>query len=127
MSIFNKAGKEFTELVTIPPQPGQPTTYTHKFPVKVGNTVEERWSTKVRPIRDLTNILRGCQLKRNQDYMVNFNGKEYEYWFENSKHALMFQIAASTLKQTVSPKGDKFDIECPHCQKVFATDQITWR
>lgn len=126
MSIFNKQGVEFTHLVTIPPSPNQSPTYSHKFPVRVGNRVEERWSTKVKPIKDLTNILKGCALKRNQDYMVEFTKGLYHYWFLDKRHAFMFQIASSNFTQSVAPKGHKFDIQCPHCQTQFATEQIVW-
>jgi hypothetical protein len=128
MTIFNKHGVEFKHLVKIPKDPNSPATYTHSFPVQVGNRIEERWSTKVRPIKDLTRILQGCQLKRNQDYMIDYNEgtQMYEYWFLDPRNQLMFAMASSNLKQTTIVNGHKFDIECPHCQTHFATTQIKW-
>lgn len=130
MSIFNKQGVEFKHPVRIPRDPnGPPPTYSHSFPVigKRGK-VEERWSTKVRPIKDMTRILQGCQLKRNQDYMIEYNEatQMFEYWFLDPRNQTMFAIAASNLKQTVASQGPKFDIECPHCQGHFGTHQIKW-
>ena len=129
MSMFNKEGKEFTHLATVQPDPKTPTTYSHKFPTLVGTKVVERWSTKVRPIKDLTYLLRGCRLKRNQDYMVDYNSKTnlYEYWFDNSANCLMFILASSTVLQSrrVGP-GHKFDIECPHCANHIPPSDIKW-
>ena len=129
MSMFNKQGKEFANLATVQPDPNTPTTYSHKFPTLVGNKVVERWSTKVRPIKDLTHLLRGCQLKRNQDYMVDYNAKTgmYEYWFERSSHCLMFQIASASVLQSRSMgNGHQFNIECPHCAKHIHSHNIKW-
>jgi hypothetical protein len=131
MSIFNKHGIEFKHPVQVPLDPnGPPPTYTHSFPVigKRGK-VEERWSTKVRPIKDLTRILQGCRLKRNQDYMIEYNEatQMYEYWFLDPRNQLMFAIAASTVKQSHAAQGPKFDIQCPHCLNQFATKDITWK
>jgi hypothetical protein len=129
MSLFNKDGKEFTHLATIQPDPKTPTTYSHKFPTLVGNKVVERWSTKVRPIKDLTHLLRGCQLKRNQDYMVDYNAKTglYEYWFEDSRHCLMFVLASNSVLQTRRVgNGHQFSIECPHCALHIHPHDIKW-
>jgi len=129
MSMFNKHGKEFQHLATIKSDPNSPTTYTHKFPTLVGNKVVERWSTKVRPIRDLTHLLRGCKLKRDVDYMVHFNATTnlYEYWFEDSRHCLMFMMASSTVLQTRSVgTGGLFNIQCPHCANSIHPHNITW-
>jgi len=129
MTMFNKQGKEFTHLATVQPDPNTPTTYSHKFPTIVGNRVVERWSTKVRPIKDLTYLLRGCQLKRNEDYMVDYNARTglYEYWFENSAHRLMFALASSSVLQSRRMgSGHQFDIECPHCQGQISGSAIKW-
>ena len=129
MSMFNKQGKEFTNLATVQRDPNTEPTFKYKFPTLVGAKVVERWAKKVRPIKDLTHLLRGCQLKRNQDYMVDYNDATglYEYWFENAGHCLMFQIASSSVLQAHrTGSGHRFDIECPHCQKAFPTTQITW-
>lgn len=130
MSMFNKQGKEFTYLATVAPDPNSPTTYSHKFPtVGANGKVVERWSTKVRPIKDLTHLLRGCRLKRNEDYMVDYNAKTglYEYWFEHSKHCLMFQLASSQVLQSRRQgSGQQFNIECPHCAKHIHPHDITW-
>lgn len=129
MSIFNKQGVEFKHPVSIPRDPNIPPTYSHSFPViGKGGKVEERWSTKVRPIKDMTRILQGCQLKRNHDYMIEYNEATgmFEYWFLDARNQTMFAIAASNLKQTVASQGPKFDIECPHCQGHFGTHQIKW-
>ena len=125
--MFNKKGVEFTNLVTIPRDPnGPPPTYSHKFPVVVGNKVKERWSTKVRPMKDMTRLLNGCKLKRNIDYMVAYNGKDYEYWFNNANHSLMFAIITSGMKQSISVPNHKFNVVCPHCSTQFPTEEITW-
>ena len=85
MSQFNKEGLEFTHLVSIDRDPNQDTTYSHKFPTYdfAKHKIVERWSTKVKPIKSLTESLRGIRLKRNKDYMVDYNNQtqKYEYWF----------------------------------------------
>lgn len=128
MTMFNKQGTEFNFKVEIDRDPTINPTYSHPFPVLVGNTVQERWSTKVRPIKTLTRMLQGVQLKRNQDYMIDFNIKtdKYEYWFRDGPTAMMFQLMCGHLKQNVSQPGHKFDIECPHCQATFPTEDIKW-
>jgi len=129
MSLFNKTGTEFTHLVCIDRDPNIEPTYSHKFPTRVGQMIVERWSTKVRPIRSLTRILQGVNLKRNQDYMIDYNPKtqQYEYWFQDAKMATLFALVCSTMQQTVSLPGNQFDIECPHCQGQFSTRDIKWR
>ena len=128
MSIFNKTGTEFTHLVCVARDPTVDPTYSHKFPTLVGTKVVERWSTKVRPIKSLTAALHGVRLKRNHDYMVDFNAKtqQYEYWFLDPAMATLFALVCSTCLQTLSASGHSFKIECPHCAGHFATQDIKW-
>ena len=128
MTMFNKQGTEFTFKVEIDRDPNTDPTYTHSFPVLVGVEVKKRWSTKVRPIKSLTHMLQGVQLKRNQDYMIDFNTKtdKYEYWFRDGPTALMFQLMCGHLRQITSPPGMKFDVECPCCKATFPTEDIKW-
>jgi len=130
MAIFNKKGDEFKHLVTVPKDPNTEPTYTHPFPVAVApNRVEERWSTKVRPIKDLTKCLQGYNLKRNIDYMVDYNAvsRQYEYWFMNDDDAFWFKLTAGHMTQSFAPKGPVFQIECPCCNQVFDKKDIIWR
>jgi hypothetical protein len=129
MTIFNKQGVEFTHPICVPEDPNFEPTYRFKFPTIQGGRVVERWARKVRPIKDLTAVLRGCNLTRYKDYMVEYadvKAGHYTYWFLDSRHATMFALIASTLTQTTNPKGPQFGIVCPHCQSAFPTDQITW-
>jgi len=129
MSLFNKEGKEFSTMVAVDRDPTQAPTYRHKFPTMVGNKVVERWSQKVRPIKSLTAFLQGAQLKRNKDYMVDFNVKtdKYEYWFDDGQNALMFGLMCGHMKQRLSGgTGDHFDIQCPHCSGTIDSHNITW-
>jgi hypothetical protein len=128
MSLFNKEGKEFNTMVAVDRDPKQDPTYRHKFPTMVGNKVVERWSQKVRPIKSLTRFLQGCQLKRNQNYMIDFNAKtdKYEYWFDDAQNALMFGLMCGSMKQTLAGSGQKFDIVCPHCAGIIDSHNIHW-
>lgn len=128
MSIFNKAGDEFTHIVTLPRDPNVEPIYRHTFPAQVGNKVVERWSTKVRPIKDMTYMLRACRLLRNKDYMVDYNGvnKVYEYWFKQKSHAVQFKLMVGNSPQQISTGGTKFKIKCPCCSNTFNTDEIEW-
>ena len=128
MSLFNKEGKEFAVMVAVDKDPNQDPTYSHKFPTMVGNKVVERWSTKVRPIKSLTAFLQGCQLKRNKDYMIDYNPKtkKYEYWFDDGQNAFMFSLMCGTMKQTLAGSGHKFDIQCPHCAGIIDSHDISW-
>lgn len=128
MSLFNKQGIEFTHLVCVDRDPQTEPTYSHSFPTLVGTQVVERWSTKVRPIKSLTNALRGVRLMRDKDYMIDYNAKtqQYEYWFLEGAMATLFALVCGTMKQTVSAPGHKFDIECPHCHQAFTQEQIIW-
>ena len=128
MSIFNKVGTEFKYLVKIPVDPKVDPTYTHPFPVlnTKKNIVETRWSTKVRPIKDLTTLLRGAKLKRYIDYMVDYKLGHYEYWFLTPQNQLFFSIITSGMTQSVQQIGNTFDVLCPHCNNTFPSNQITW-
>ena len=128
MSLFNKEGKEFSTMVAVDRDPNQDPTYRHKFPTMVGNKVVERWSQKVRPIKSLTRFLQGCQLKRNQDCMIDFNAKtnKYEYWFDDGQNALMFSLMCGHMTQTLAGSGHKFAVECDQCKNIMYPEQITW-
>ena len=130
MSVFNTKGVEFKNAVLIKEDPHTDPTYSFKFPAVVGTRVVERWARKVRPIKDLTQMLRGCNLRRYTDYMVEHNDVKvgyYTYWFLDAKHALMFQMMSSTLTQSHQQPGQSFNIVCPHCQSDFPTAQVSWR
>ncbi len=120
-AIYNKKGTKFSHCIRVPKDPNMDATYSFKFPVLVGVTVEERWGTKVRPIKSLTTYLQGCSLKRYHDYMVQYSPttKHYEYWFREAKYATLFSIRCATMQQSVRGKGYPFKIECPHCQQTF--------
>lgn len=128
MSIFNRKGVEFQYVVKVPRAPGSPDpTYSFKFPTLGPNgRVVERWGSKVRPIKSLTPILRGCSLKRYQDYMIEWNGNEYEYWFLDQRWALMFQIASAGYTQSVASKNPLFSLECPMCKFHIHPHNFTW-
>jgi hypothetical protein len=127
--LYNKSGKQFVHRVSIDRDPTVDPTYTHKFPVIGRNgMVEERWSTKVRPIKSLTALLRGMTLKRNEDYMIEYNGmtEQYDYYFADLGHATWFTLVCGGMKQVVSQPGKQFNIVCPCCHKDFPTNQVTW-
>jgi len=128
MSMFNKHGVEFTNLVCVDRDPTISPTYTHPFPALRGNRIIELWSTKVRPIKTLTAALRGVRLMRDVDYMIDYNAgtQKYEYWFLEGANATLFALMCGSMTQTVSAPGHKFDIVCPHCSGVFAKENITW-
>ena len=126
MSIFNKQGDEFEHLVTVPKDPNTKHTYSHTFPVRVGNHVEERWSTKVRPITDMTKVLGGSGLRRYKDYLVEFNNGRYEYWFKEPLDAAMFKLASCGVLQRMGLPGAKFNIKCPCCSSIFKQTDIEW-
>tara|TARA_R110000764_G_C10688618_1_gene343460 strand:+ start:67 stop:459 length:393 start_codon:yes stop_codon:yes gene_type:complete len=130
MSKFNKDGVEFTHKVSVPKDPNTDPTYSHTFPVAVApGVIEERWSTKVRPIKDLTKCLQGYHLKRNIDYMIDYDGitQEYEYWFLCDDNAFWFKLTAGHMMQSHSAKGKTFRIECPCCNQVFDKKDIIWK
>ena len=130
MSIFNKEGIEFTYPVYIDRDVNTDPTYSHKFPaIDNKGRVVERWAKKVRPIKDLTNLLRGVRLLKNRDYMVDYNKstQKYEYWFLEGQMATLFTLACGSLKQGYTPQGHQFDVGCPHCNATFPTKDIIWR
>lgn len=128
--LYNKQGKTFPHKVSINHNPNIDPTYTHKFPV-IGpkGTIEERWSTKVRPIKSLTTLLRGMTLKRNEDYMIEYDGvsKTYDYYFHDYGHATWFSLVCSGMQQALNIPGRKFNVICPHCNKDFPTSNMRWR
>ena len=120
-AIYNTSGTKFSHCIRVPKDPNQDATYSFKFPVLTHKGVEERWGTKVRPIRSLTAYLQGCSLKRYQDYMVQYDAltKHYEYYFREAKYATLFAITCATMLQKTARKGYPFKIECPNCQHQF--------
>jgi hypothetical protein len=125
--MFNKNGDEFTHLVTVAKDPSVDPTYSYKFPARQQNgTIKELWAQKIRPIKDLTTLLRGVQLKRNVDYMLEYNHGRYEYWFKEAKHATLFSLIVPQTGQSLASGGQQFDVECPHCANTFPTSQIKW-
>jgi L-rhamnose mutarotase len=126
MSIFNKQGDEFTHVVYVPRDPNTSPTYSHTFPVKVGNHVEDRWATKVRPIADMTKVLGATGLKRYKDYMVQFENRQYEYWFKEDVDAAMFKLSSAGVVQKMGLPGAKFKIKCPCCSAIYDKTDIEW-
>ena len=129
MSVFNKKGVEFGHPVCIQSDPTVDPTYSYKFPTIKNGQIVELWASKVRPIKDLTGLLRGCHLRRYEDYMVEYGDVKpgfYTYWFKAGATATMFGLITSTMKQGRQSPGPKFNIQCPHCQQPFNTDDITW-
>lgn len=125
--MFNKNGDEFTHCVKVAKDPSVEPTYSYKFPARQNNgTVKELWAQKIRPIKDLTTLLRGVQLKRNIDYMLEYNAPYYEYWFKQAKHATLFSLIVPQTGQSLASSNGHFDIECPHCAGLFPTTQIKW-
>jgi hypothetical protein len=129
MSLFNKEGKEFKNMISINKDPNVDPTYSYAFPVPKGNKIEMRFAKKIRPIQSLTRMLQGCRLKRNQDYMIDFNDNtdKYEYYFADGRHATMFALMCSTMTQPIKGPGHKFNIQCPHCNQQFGTKDIIWK
>ena len=125
---YNKHGIKFAHRVTVAPAPNSPDpTYSYKFPTLQGTQVIEKWAQKVRPIKDLTRYLHGCDLKRYKDYLVDFNGTDYEYWFKDSRTSLLFSLRCSFMKQTrVGGRTHKFKVECPDCHKQIDQEDIEW-
>ena len=128
MSVFNKQGDEFANLVEVVRPKDHTPTYSHSFPVAVGNRVEERWSTKARPIKSMTKYLQGCALKRYKDYMVDYNPRssKFEYWFKESKYALLFQLAVSNLEQEYTDQKPRLTAVCPSCNHKMNSWDIDW-
>ena len=128
MAIYNKKGTEFTHLVEVDKPKGHSPTYTHSFPVAVGNRVEERWSTKARPIKSMTRYLQGCALKRYQDYMVEYSPSKakFQYWFVQGKHATLFQLAVSSLEQEYATAKPRLTAKCPSCNHRMNSWEIEW-
>ena len=124
---YNKQGDKFAHCVTVAPKPGGPSpTYSYQFPYKQGVNVIMKWAQKVRPIKDLTRYLQGCALQRYRDYLVEYNGKDYEYWFRDAKISLLFSLRCSLMQQTRRGQGHRFRIECPHCRKIHDTHSVRW-
>lgn len=128
MAICNKEGKEFTHCVTLACPKGHKPFYSHSFPIAVGNKVVERWSTKPRPIKEMTVYLRGCNLKRYKDYMVEYNPKttNFEYWFAEAPMAMLFQLRVSTLQQEFKQPGQHLTAVCPKCNHKMNRWDIDW-
>ena len=129
MAIFNKQGDEFEHLVRIDCPKNHRPTYTHKFPVVVGTHVEDRWSTKVRPIKSMTNYLKGCELKRYTDYMVQFNKftNKFEYWFKEGQYATLFALRVSGMKQEYGTKKPALYACCSNCGHTVPRHEIEWK
>lgn len=129
MAIFNKQGVQFSYLVSLPRDPNVDPTYSHKFPARLpSGKVVERWARKVRPIKDMTRILQGNNLKRNIDYMIEYNGinEHYEYWFKDAMDAATFKLSSVGVAQKLSLPGYNFKIECPCCKQTFERTEIKW-
>lgn len=126
--MYNKAGEHFPHVVKVARDPTVPPTYSYMFPMRQPNgKVRNLYATKIRPIKDLTTLLRGVSLKRNVDYMLEYKAPNYEYWFKEAKHATLFSLIVPQTGQSLAGGGHKFDIECPHCSNIFPTSQIVWR
>jgi hypothetical protein len=128
MSLFNKEGKEFSTMVAVDRDPTVDPTYRHKFvhwETMRRPFAGPRCCAQVRPIKSVTRFLQGCQLKRNQDYMIDFNARtdKYEYWFDDAQNAMMFGLMCGSMTQPLAGIGD---IQCPHCAGVIDSHSIHW-
>lgn len=127
---FNKQGKEFKYCVSIDRDPNVDPTYSHKFPTMgPKGIIVERWSTKVRPIKSMTTLLHGMNLRRNEDYMIEYCGltQKYDYYFFDQGHATWFSLVCSGMKQLIQKPNQQFNIVCPHCKNDFPTRNMSWR
>ena len=95
-------------------------TYTHPFPVLIGNTVETRWSTKLRPIKSLTGFLQSMKLHKNKHYIVEYNKAKgvFVYSFRKGKFATIFALAVGHLAQQ---PNKEIKVVCPGCGGKFHT------
>lgn len=128
--MYNKQGTKFAFRVSIDRDPAVDPTYSHKFPtMSPRGVVVERWSTKVRPIKSMTSLLRGMNLKRNVDYMIDYNSvtQKYDYYFLDHGNATWFSLVCGGMKQLVQKPNHTFNVVCPHCQQDFPTKDITWK
>jgi|DEB0MinimDraft_10_1074344.scaffolds.fasta_scaffold131433_1 hypothetical protein len=129
MTVFNKQGTEFTHRVGVDCPSTHTPTYTHSFPVAVApGVVEERWSTKARPLKSMTKYLQGCDLKRNKDYMVEFNPRtnQFDYWFLEGKYATLFGLMVANKTQEYKLPNQRLHARCPHCAGKFESYEIEW-
>lgn len=128
MAVYNKEGEMFDLKVKVAKDPNTDPVYSYKFPVLRGTQVKELWARKVRPIKDLTKYLQGCNLKRYKDYMVSYNAQSqnYEYWFKDAQYQMLFALAISGMKQSTKDKGYAFSITCPCCNTNIEKKDIKW-
>jgi len=128
IGVHNKEGQLFDLRVNVPKDPNTTPTYSYKFPSMVGTKLVEKWACKVRPPKDLTRYLSGCNLKRYKDYIVEYNqqSQNYEYWFQDPHYQLMFSLAVAGMKQSTTSKGYPFKIVCPCCNTTIKNEEIEW-
>ena len=122
MSIFTKDGTELKHLVTVPPSPTVEPIYNYQFPKPQANgTVKMLWARAVRPIQDMTRMLRGLNVRRYRDYAIEFAGGNYQYWFKDAQVATMFALfVANQTHPGTGPKGyAALKCVCPQCNHAF--------
>lgn len=128
MTRFNRQGHECAHPVRVPRDPTVQPTFSHPFPVRTARGIEERWAHRVRPIPDMTRILSGARLRRDQDYLIEYDAPagEYIYWFRDSRWALMFQLAA--VGRTCLPRQPQqaIHVRCPECDHQFHPGTGDW-
>ena len=105
--------------VTVTVAKDQPIDYTHPFPVKIGNNIEERWSTKPRPPKGYAAMLRALGCQRNRDYEIRVNSKVHgiDYFFEEETKAFLFKMAIGHNVDASSSANLKQC--CPKCNHTF--------
>lgn len=94
-------------------------TYSHPFPVMVGNRVQERWSKKTHPVKPVSAALRSMRIMRYKDYQLGHDAKSHSvvYHFADSRHAMMCAlIAQQTGYHTYT---DRVKHNCPQCGHNF--------
>lgn len=114
--LFNKSGRKFEHKVSIQRDPNVEPTFSYTFPVKRGTKVDMLWARKVRPIKSLTRQLQGLNLKRNVDYMIEYNAltETYDYYFHDAKHQTIFALVNLGTSQPLK-NNPHIMVECPVC------------
>lgn len=128
MTRYLKDGTPLPYKVEVEPDGKTQPLYSHSYPKLNGTKVIKGWTTKVRPIKDLTKFLQGCNLKKNEHYIVGYDkiAKMYQYWFVNDNDAMLFKLRCGHLKQTLTEEGPKFKTQCTNCGHITERKDINW-
>lgn len=117
--------QEFNHKVTVTVDKNQPVSYSHPFPVRVGNSIQERWCKKPLPPKGYSQMLRSLGCYRNRDYFIRVNTKEHglDYFFEQDTKAFLFKMA---IGQNVAGGVTQSFLQCcPNCKHTFRPDETT--